>query len=69
MLPAVRLLPGSIAEMLASASQTGMLTKADQHGLQAAVLEETLSDEEIRAVNRLLRGIKRGKIKVVDNQF
>ncbi|MGB0563967.1 MAG: hypothetical protein ACPGVO_19530 [Spirulinaceae cyanobacterium] len=67
MLPAVRLLPGSIAEMLAATSQTGVITKADQYGLQAALLEETLSEEELRAVNRLLRGVKRGKITVIES--
>lgn len=66
MLPAVKLIPGSVAEMLATARQTGRLQKTDQYGLMAAVLEEALSDEEVRAVNRLLRSVQRGKVKITD---
>lgn len=69
MLPAVRLLPNSIPEMLATASQTKLIKKTDQYGLQAAVLEESLSEDEVRAVNRILRSIKRGKIRVVNDPF
>lgn len=66
MLPDVNLIPGSVSEMLAMARQTGRLKKADQYGLMAAVLEESLSDEEARAVNRLLRSVQRGKVKIID---
>jgi hypothetical protein len=66
MLPAIKLIPGSIAEMLVTARQTGRLKKADQYGLMAAVLEESLSEEEARAVNRLLRSVQRGKVKIID---
>ncbi|WP_245788794.1 hypothetical protein [Spirulina major] len=52
--------------MLATARQTGRLQKTDQYGLMAAVLEEALSDEEVRAVNRLLRSVQRGKVKITD---
>lgn len=69
MLPAVRLLPGSIPEMLATVSQTKVINKTDQYGLQAAVLEESLSEDEVRAINRILRSIKRGRIRVVDDLF
>ncbi|MEM9539197.1 MAG: hypothetical protein AAGA60_06750 [Cyanobacteria bacterium P01_E01_bin.42] len=66
MTPPVRLLPGSIAEMLATASETGQISQADRYGMMAAMFEESLDEEEIRALNRLLRAINRGKIKVSD---
>ena len=67
MLPALKLLPGSIAEMLATARQTGQLKRTDQYGLMAAVLEESLSEDETRAINRLLRSVKQGKVEVRDD--
>lgn len=66
MLPPIRLLPGSIAEMLATASETGQISQADRYGLMAAMFEESLDEDEIRALNRLLRAINRGKIKISD---
>lgn len=66
MIPQLALLPGSIAEILASSSETGELTLADRYGLLAATLEEKLNEEEIRAINRLLRAVVKGRIKVVD---
>lgn len=64
MLPALKLLPGSISEMLATARETGQLKRADQYGLMAALLEESLSEDETRAINRLLRSVKQGKVEV-----
>lgn len=60
------LLPGAIAELFAQASFSGNLTLADRYGLLAAVLEESLSDEEREALNRLVRAIHRGQLKAVD---
>lgn len=64
MLIQLQLIPGAIAEMLASVSDTGMLTLNDRYGLLAATLDDSLSEEERRAVNRLLRAVMRGKVKV-----
>lgn len=66
MYPQVQLLPGSISAMLASASATGVLTIADRYGLMAASMDETLAEEESRAISRLLRAVVRGRIQVVD---
>ncbi|MBP0021413.1 MAG: hypothetical protein J7647_28145 [Cyanobacteria bacterium SBLK] len=68
MVPPVRLLPGSIGEILATASETGQISQADRYGLMAAMFEESLDEDEIRALNRLLRAINRGKIKIGDRQ-
>jgi hypothetical protein len=60
------LLPGAISEIVASAATTRTLTKADRYGLMAAMLSESLNEEEKYAINRLLRSIQRGRIHMVD---
>lgn len=65
-MPQLKLLPGAISEITAAASKTGVLTLSDRYGLMAATLEESLDEEEIYAINRLLRFVVRGRIKVVD---
>lgn len=66
MAPQLQLIPGSIAAILASTSQTGCITKADRYGLLAATLDESITPEEREAMNRLLRAIRKGKIKIID---
>ncbi|MBP0020676.1 MAG: hypothetical protein J7647_24360 [Cyanobacteria bacterium SBLK] len=61
----LQLIPGAIAEIYASTIETGMLTVADRYGLMAAVMDESLAEEERRTVDRLLRGVRQGQIKVV----
>jgi hypothetical protein len=65
MSPHLKRLPGSIAEILASTSDTGYMTQADRYGLLAATLDDSLEAEEREAIDRLLRAIRRGKIKIV----
>lgn len=67
MFPAIKLLPGALAELFAHAMTTGVVTVADRYGLLAALLEETLDMEEREAVDRLLRSIYRGQVKPVDD--
>ena len=59
------LLPGAIGAILASASETGTISLGDRYGLMAASMDDSLSDDERRAVNRLLWAIVKGRIKVV----
>ncbi|MGB3208457.1 MAG: hypothetical protein WBB28_26015 [Crinalium sp.] len=66
MYPQIRLLPGAVSEMLVSVSETGVITLADRYGLMAATLEETLEEEEQQAINRLLRGVIKGRCKIVE---
>lgn len=61
----VQLLPGAISEILASVTDTGSLTIADRYGLMAAVLDESLAEEDRHSVNRLLRSVIKGKVRVV----
>ncbi|NEP43738.1 MAG: hypothetical protein F6K35_32745 [Okeania sp. SIO2H7] len=62
----VSLLPGAISEILASIARYHCITKADRFGLMAAVLDESLPEEERKAVNRILRSLVKGRIQVVD---
>jgi len=66
MQPTVQLLPGAVAEILASASETGEIDLSDRYGLMAAMLDEFLDEEQMRAINRLLRAIAKGRIRVLD---
>lgn len=63
----LRLLPGSIADILAEASESKCLTEADRYGLMAAVFDESLNEDERRAINRILHSVARGRIKVLDS--
>ncbi|RMG13383.1 MAG: hypothetical protein D6728_04855 [Cyanobacteria bacterium J055] len=65
-MPQVQLLPGAIAEILASVADTGYLTVGDRYGLMAAILDESLTEEERRGANRLIRAVLRGRVKLTD---
>lgn len=62
----VRLLPNAISELFAQSSHSGYITLADRYGLMAALLEDSLNDEERRSIDRLLRAVSRGQVRVVD---
>lgn len=64
MLRHIQLLPGAISEILASTSETGKLTLTDRYGLMAAIMDESLNEEERRSVNRLVRAVLRGRVNV-----
>ncbi len=50
--------------MLASVSDSGKLRLGDRYGLLAATLDENLSEDERRAINRIIRSATRGKISI-----
>ncbi len=62
----IQLIPGAISEILASVSDTGNLTIADRYGLMAAILDESLEDDDRNSMNRLLRSVLRGRVKMVN---
>ncbi len=47
---------------IVSVAKSGYLTESDRYGLMAAVLDDTLCEEERRAVNRLLRFVVKGRV-------
>ena len=59
----VKLVSGAIGEILAVTADTRYLSLADRYALMAAILSESLDEEETRAINRLLRFVVRGRIK------
>lgn len=65
-MPALNLLPGAISDLFAQASHTGKLTLADRYGLLAALVDDSTSDEEMQAVDRLLRAVRQGRVQLVD---
>ena len=62
----LNLIPGAIGNLYADVSTYGYITLADRYGLMAAILEDTLSDEEESCVNRLLRAACKGKLTISD---
>ncbi len=62
----VQLIPGAISEILASVTDTGSLTLADRYGLMAAVLADSLDEQDRYSVNRLLRSVLKGRVKIVN---
>ena len=62
----LQLLPGAISEILASVSDTGVLTLADRYGLMAAVLDDSLDEQDRHSINRLLRSVLKGRVKIVN---
>ncbi|NER35359.1 MAG: hypothetical protein F6J93_15365 [Oscillatoria sp. SIO1A7] len=64
--PTVNLLPGAINELIAVVRDTNSITKADRYGLMAAILDESLSEEDRCSIDRLLRSLYKGRVKVVD---
>ncbi|MEQ8752954.1 MAG: hypothetical protein RID09_05460 [Coleofasciculus sp. G1-WW12-02] len=62
----VRLLPGALSDLFAQTTSSGKITLADRYGIMAALLEESLTDEERDSLERLLRAFRRGRMQVVD---
>lgn len=65
-MPPIQLLPGAISEILASVSDTGVLTLGDRYGLMAAVFDESLNEDDRCATNRLLRSVVKGRVKYIN---
>lgn len=61
------LLDCALAELFAQVSNSGHITVADRYGLLAALLNtEFLSEEEQYSIDRLLRAVSRGRVKIVN---
>lgn len=60
------LLHSAIAELFAHASSSGTITLADRYGLMAALLNDSLSEEERRSIDRLLHSVRKKRLRVVD---
>lgn len=60
------LLQCALAELFAQVSQTETITLADRYGLLAALLDESLGDEEKYSIDRILYAIHRGRVRIVN---
>jgi hypothetical protein len=67
MQPPVQLLQSALSDLFAQVNATGYITLADRYGLMAAIFDESLTEEERCSVDRLLRSVRRGRIKIVDD--
>ena len=68
MLTPVSLLPNALPELFVQVSYSGKITLADRYGLMAALLGESLPEEERELIDRLLHAVYRRRLKVV-NEF
>lgn len=66
MLFTLKLLPFGISELFAQVSKTRLLTEADRYGLMAAIMDDTITEEERQAIDRLLYAIYRGRLQMVN---
>ncbi|MCT7971498.1 hypothetical protein [Laspinema olomoucense] len=64
--PSIKLLPHAISELMAQVSTTRKITLADRYGLMAAILDDSLEEEDRFSIDRLLRALRRGRLQIVD---
>ncbi|HBB32585.1 MAG TPA: hypothetical protein DC064_12505, partial [Cyanobacteria bacterium UBA9273] len=57
---------GAIADLFAQVSHSGQITLADRYGLLAALLEDTLTEDERASIDRMLYALHRGRMRIVD---
>ncbi len=62
-----QILPNALAEIFTCAIASHKLTVADRYGLAAVLCDVSIDDEEKRAIDRILYGIRRGRIQLVDD--
>ena len=62
----VQPLPGGLSDLFLQVVRTRRMTKADQYGLMAALLSDSLSSDEQDAIDRMLRSVRKGRIVLVD---
>jgi hypothetical protein len=60
------LIPGAVAELFVQATLSGKLTWADRYGLMAAILSDSLSEDERNAIDRLLRSVRHNRVTIDD---
>lgn len=56
----------SLADIYAQVSHSGKITLTARYGLRAALLDHSLTEDEQNSIDRMLRGVRRGYLKIVD---
>lgn len=62
----IDLLPSALSEMFVDVSTTRKVTLADRYGMMAALLDESLEQDDLRAIDRILYSIHRKRVSVVN---
>lgn len=68
MLSPVEICSDTISEIFYSVAVTGRITESDYKRIIAAILNNSLDEEEIKSVKRMVYFLKRGKIVVVNKR-
>lgn len=58
--------PDLISELFAEVSNTGKMSECDCQTLQAAILSDTVTEEERQAIDRLLYAIRLGRVHIIE---
>lgn len=66
MAPLLSLLPSALSDLYVQASLSGTITLADRYGLLAALLDESMGDEERLAIDRMIWAVRKGRMKLTD---
>ncbi len=56
----------TLEEMFANIFTVQAITRADRYRMKRAILDNTLTEEQMQALNRLFYAAKRGRLKLVD---
>lgn len=67
MLSKIEFLSDTICDILGYVGSTGALKRSDHYELMVASLDDSLDEQEKKAVNRLLRFVRTGRLPVVDD--
>ncbi len=62
----IYLIKSALADLFAQVSFSGVLTLADRYGLMAAIFDDSLTLDERGSIDRLLRSVARGRLKIVN---
>lgn len=56
----------TLEEMFANIFTLQAITRADRYRMKLAILDNSLTEEQIQALDRLLYAAKRGRLKLID---
>jgi hypothetical protein len=55
----------NLEELFSKVLLSGLMTKSDRRRIQAALLENAVTEENLMIINRLVYGVRRGFVKLV----
>ena len=56
-----------LQDIFSRSSIAGEITRADRYGLMNLLMDDRLSEDDLTLLDRLLQGVRRGRIKLVDD--